>query len=63
MVSLSLKEVKQLVKAGYKECQSSGNTMTADHLLLSITLLIKEKEHVGTPGSRAREDASEDCRA
>jgi len=48
MKCLTLDEVKKLVKDSYKECQANGNTMTADHLLLTIVLnlnYLKEKEH------------------
>lgn len=43
--SLTIDEIKALVKKSYKECQSNGNTMTADHLLLTIILNLKEKEN------------------
>ena len=38
-------EVKKLVKDSYKECEAAGNTMTADHLLLTIILNLKEKDN------------------
>jgi hypothetical protein len=44
MKCLTLDEVKQLAKRSYKECKANGNVMTADNLLLTIILNIKEQE-------------------